>query len=455
LNLGAALHHKGHFDMAIAVYRQALALNEKDPKIHNNLGISLVEKGLLDEAIKEHRKAIELKRDFPEAHSGLGYALLTNGQLDDAIRACSEAIRLNMGLQDQDVHRILGNALERKGLLDEAIVEYRKAIRLKPRSTAHHAATHNNLGLALLDKGLKDEAIEMLRAAAQFQNDASNHVNLGSALADSGRLDEAIAAYRDALQIDEKHPLIHLNLGIALAGKGQLDEAIKAYREAIRLKNDLAKAHGNLGFALLEKGQIGQALEALRCGGEESRRLAEQLARMGNRLPDLLKGKTLPRDAPESLVLAQLWEQSGKFAAAARLYGEALTRDSTLATDIQAAHRYSAACAAARAAAGHRLDSAGLDEKERTRLRMQARDWLRADLEAWGRLLQKDSEKARREVSRQMQHWLQDTDFTGVRGPDALDRLPEGERAAWQRLWEEVETLRRQAATPPKAPPGP
>jgi hypothetical protein len=56
-----------------------------------------------------------------------------------------------------------------------------------------------------------------------------------------------------------------------------------------------------------------------------------------------------------------------------------------------------------------------------------------------------------------MQHWLGDPDFNGVRGPDALAKLPEAERLKWQRLWEQVEALRRQATSPhkPEAPAGP
>jgi hypothetical protein len=38
--------------------------------------------------------------------------------------------------------------------------------------------------------------------------------------------------------------------------------------------------------------------------------------------------------------------------------------------------------------------------------------------------------------------WQQEADFAGVRG-DALAKLPEGERQAWQQLWADIEqTLR-------------
>jgi hypothetical protein len=47
-----------------------------------------------------------------------------------------------------------------------------------------------------------------------------------------------------------------------------------------------------------------------------------------------------------------------------------------------------------------------------------------------------------------MRHRLKDDDLAGVRGADALARLPEAERREWQKLWEEVEALRRRAAGP-------
>jgi hypothetical protein len=48
----------------------------------------------------------------------------------------------------------------------------------------------------------------------------------------------------------------------------------------------------------------------------------------------------------------------------------------------------------------------------------------------------------------QMQHWQSDADFAGVRGSEALERLPAAERADWQKLWQEVEELRHRAAPP-------
>src|SRR5205823_5291621 len=143
------------------------------------------------------------------------------------------------------------------------------------------------------------------------------------------------------------------------------------------------------------------------------------------------------------------------YAAATRFYAEAFAQQPKLADDLNAQPRYEAACAAALAGCGQGKDADQSDAKERARLRRQALDWLRADLTAYRRLLDKEPDKARPVVHETMQHWLQDKDFTGVRGPAALAKLPEAERQQWQTLWQEIEALRQHASSAPKtASPG-
>jgi hypothetical protein len=64
------------------------------------------------------------------------------------------------------------------------------------------------------------------------------------------------------------------------------------------------------------------------------------------------------------------------------------------------------------------------------------------------RVLDQEPVQARAAVAKEMQRWLADPDFTGVRGRGALAKLPEAERSDWQRLWEEVENRRQRAAGP-------
>jgi len=85
------------------------------------------------------------------------------------------------------------------------------------------------------------------------------------------------------------------------------------------------------------------------------------------------------------------------------------------------------------------------ERRDRSRLWQQAIDWLRAELDALGKRLEQGADKARPFIVRQMQHRLQDSDFAGVRGEEALTKLPELERNAWQKLWSDVEAMRAEA----------
>jgi len=45
-----------------------------------------------------------------------------------------------------------------------------------------------------------------------------------------------------------------------------------------------------------------------------------------------------------------------------------------------------------------------------------------------------------------MRHWLLDSDFAGVRGTEALAKLPKAEQGEWTKLWQDVGALGKQAA---------
>ncbi len=340
--------------------------------------------------------------------------------------------------------------------MDGAIAEYRKAIALDPT----FARAHSNLGDALHDQGKLDEAVACFRKAIELDaNYAPAHVNLGNALREQGKLDEAIAECRKAIALDPKLAPAHYNLGLALQNKEKLDEAAAAYRKAIALKPDDAEAHCNLGQVLVQQGQFRQALEERRRGHElGSRRpgwpypsarwvrYAERFVELDAKLPSFLKREAKPANTGECLELALMCAQYKKLnRAAADFFAQAFAEQPQLADDLGPQHRYNAACAAALAGCGQGKDADQSDAKERVRLRRQALDWLRADLAAWGRLLEKEPDKAAPALTKTLEHWEQDTDLAGVCGPAALAKLPEAQRQDWQKLWNDVTDLLKRA----------
>ena len=169
-------------------------------------------------------------------------------------------------------------------------------------------------------------------------------------------------------------------------------------------------------------------------------------------MPALLRGEEQPASARESLDLAQMSVHKKMHAAAARFWAKAFAAEAKRADNLQAGHRYNAACSAALAAAGQGEDAAKLDDKERARLRQQALDWLRADLALWSKLLSSAQSAARVAVQQQMQHWQKDSDLAVIRDKAALAKLPAEEQKAFAQLWADVAALLQKAEAANKGP---
>jgi serine/threonine-protein kinase len=155
------------------------------------------------------------------------------------------------------------------------------------------------------------------------------------------------------------------------------------------------------------------------------RREAERLI-----MPDLsafLEGKYQPRDNDERLALIGVCQFTNRSLSLARLYADAFAADPTLAENFRSGRRYSAARAAALVGCGRGADAAGVGEPERARWRQQARKWLRADLAAWNRALDRDPVGTRDPV-RGVTMWRADPDLAGLFEPSELEKLPPDER---------------------------
>jgi tetratricopeptide (TPR) repeat protein len=452
VNLGRVLSDIGRLDEAIAAYRKAIDLKPDYAAAHTNLGCVLHDKGMLEEAITEYRKAIELKPSLAEAHSNLGHALCEKGMLEEAIAEGSKAIALKPDFAG--AHCNLGNALHQKGTLDEAIAEYRKATDLQQ----DYGEAHCNLGDLLRKKGLLDEAIKECQKALEIKPRLPEaHVNLGAALQDKGLLDEAITEYRKAIALNPDNVDARTSLGGALVLEGLRDEAISELRKALELKPDQWETHVNLGAALIEKGILDEGITECRraiklnpdaAAARHNLDKALRWVKAEAKLSAILKGEVQPADVAERIALASLCQEEFKklYVASFRFYVDAFAAQPQLADDFENAHRHNAACAAAMAGCGQGKEADQIDDKERARLRGLALDWLRADLAAYRKWLDKEPDKARPVVAERMTHWQYDTDIAGVRGSKALAKLPKAEQAEWTKLWQDVAALGKKAA---------
>ena len=79
--LAIALHRMGKTHEAIAIFREALALDPSRPELHLNIANSLMNISAPDEAIKHYQRSLDVNYENPHAHLPLGFAFLLKGKL--------------------------------------------------------------------------------------------------------------------------------------------------------------------------------------------------------------------------------------------------------------------------------------------------------------------------------------------------------------------------------------
>jgi serine/threonine protein kinase/Flp pilus assembly protein TadD len=415
------------YDEAIHYFFASFACRPDYPISRVDVAYAFLQKGKVDEAMTYLGEAIRLKPDYAAAYNGLGAVLLHQKDLTGAVAHFQKAIELSPKFSG--AYNNLGIALFDQKDLTGAIAHFQKAIDLDPK----YARAYSNLGNALHEQKDLMGAESAYRKFLELNQGGSNALNvvafndLGNVLYHQKDPTGAIGHYQKAIELDPKYAFAYSNLGNVLHEQKDLTGAIDACKKAIDLDPKLAGAYNNLGDALLDQKDLTGAIAHYQKAIELDPKFARAYANLGNALRD-------QKDLTGALAA---------LSKAVEIY-------------LASGQRYDAASATARFGSFQSTDAADTDaaelkSDEMVRLRGQSLTLLRTELEALRSKFDKNPEKLGSSVRQTMQYWQRDTDFDGVRDPDALAKLPESERQAWQALWREVEELReRTSVTEPR-----
>jgi tetratricopeptide (TPR) repeat protein/tRNA A-37 threonylcarbamoyl transferase component Bud32 len=223
------------FDPALEMFRRALARDPHDARVRAGLAEALEGKGQRDEAVAEYRLAALLDDRQPLYPERLAVLLERKGDrvgLAAALRRVVElrpasAVALtNLGAALHDIGDHLG-----------AEAALRRAIALEPRL----ALAHYDLGLVLEARRDPKGAEAAYNQALELEpREARALVNLGRIHFLRHETEKAIDLTRQGLAIDPKLAIGHANMGSYLLARGDFAASAASSRRALELlpKND-------------------------------------------------------------------------------------------------------------------------------------------------------------------------------------------------------------------------
>ena len=436
----------GRDDEAIVQYRTALAADPENAVAWSGLCIALRRLGRFVEAEDAARKALALDATSGPYHVNLGRVFLARGRLGDAEQAFRRAIGLDAQLAN--AHLGLGEVSCKLRRFDEAIDECLLAVAIEPTNAAAYAM----LAMSYQASSKFEAAVVAGRQAITLEpGNELFMAHLGSSLFSAGRFDEAIAACRRSVAIRPGFAAYHLMASVLFA-QSEYAAAADAYRRSIELTPD-AHSFLNLGKTLEKLDLYAEALEEYRKAlkTEPSLGVARSAAaavearlKRDHELATAMASDGEPEAAPELLAWSSYARRHGRPLAAARWAQAAFDADDDCFGDVEDEKAMNAARAAVRAAQGDG-DARELAESDRRAWRSRALEWLREALDEWRRLAANRKEALnpmnRWSLCASLNRWRNERDFDAVRASERLAALGDKERAAWTKLWSEVETL--------------
>jgi tetratricopeptide (TPR) repeat protein len=334
----------GDATAALALYRKALALDNRHAELHYRMGQALFSLGRYAESEQAFQRAVE--EDIAPLR------MLGAMQRSVAEVAAEEGVPL------VDFPEILRQAYRE---------EYPHAVFGKEYFVDHvHTSMdgYRLLGLALFDElvnagiarpdsswnAARREAVRESVIASLDPRDAGRSlVNLGKVLGWAGKFEEAYDTFQRALEILGPHPAVYYGLASALYSLGKPEEAARYYQATLVLAPERHGVHAELARIFDEQGKADEAIEQCRAELELDPdnyhvhvALAEILEKQGNQAAALQHLQTAlqlnPQQHRAHTALGLILKQQGNYQQAIQHFSAALRLepgDSTAEENLQ------------------------------------------------------------------------------------------------------------------------
>lgn len=452
----------------IDLLQEAVRRHPTDFWLNGELADAYLSENKHKEAAPFFRTLVALRPNKAWTICRLGICLVSSGNFDEGIKHLRDARRLDP--RNSIFAQNLVTGLAHAGRIDDALFEARQVLQAEPTNAEAAFIFGSVLGFA----SRHPDSLAMYKKAAEIvPNQFRYEYGVAEQLRLCERFEEAIVQFRKALTLEANNSAAHCRLGMTFHQMGRHADAITEFEFVIQ-QLDPAKLRSDAdaddrfppeyvasrqcyATALLFVGRFadayaaGDAYLALpfaltrhRASLTEQQALCKQLLPLEPVLSYLVKGgefrtdPSMEEQIPGAQVALAEWcyRYQRSPIAAVRLYEAAFHRRPSLADNMDAKHRFYAACAAALAGCGIGAEAEKLDADMKAVYRRKCLDWLRADSAV---LIRWQAEG--RSALKSAQLWQQSGDLAGIRDEESLAKFSNDERRDWQKLWTDIRAL--------------
>jgi tetratricopeptide (TPR) repeat protein len=211
-----------------------------------------------DEAVEAFRQAEALDPRDPEPHLIAGSLLEQQQKFVDAEKEYQEA--LQVAPDSNDALIALSNFYMREKKFDDAQTTLKKLVTLRPND----ASTHFQLGRMLAISGKNDEAEAEMEVGLKIDPaDSKAQRDLADLYAGSGKYEQAARLYTTLLSSSSNDATLHFALGRIFLKEKKTAEAEQELMKATQLKPQWGEAYGELAIAANENKDYATAIKAV------------------------------------------------------------------------------------------------------------------------------------------------------------------------------------------------
>ncbi|WP_301409624.1 tetratricopeptide repeat protein [Borreliella tanukii] len=290
------------YEHSIESFDQAIRLDPKHKKAHNNKGIALMMLNQNKKAIESFEKAIQIDKNYDTAYYQKGIAEEKNGDMQQAFESFKNAYnidkKLNYALKAGIVSNNLGNFKK-----SEEYLSFFNDNTKNPNEIAIY-----NLSIAKFENNKLEESLEAINKAINLNPEKNEYLYLKASInLKNKNYQNAILLYNLVIEKNPENTSAYINLAKAYEKLGNKTQAISTLEKIINKNNKLAL--NNLGILYKKEKNYQKAIEIfekaiINSDIEAKYNLATTLIEINDnaRAKDLLKEYTkLKPNNPEAL----------------------------------------------------------------------------------------------------------------------------------------------------------